>query len=58
MPPAETAELSGGVAAFVVNGEDVAVKAGFLAKCALSVDALSRYDTFTDSSPPPVSVSF
>ena len=39
---ADIASLSGGVAQYVVDGEDVAVKAGFLKKCALNVGALSR----------------
>ena len=38
----DIAALSGGVSQYVVDGEDVAVKAGFLKKCALNAGALSR----------------
>lgn len=41
--PADVAALSGGVAQYMVDGEDVAVKADFLKKCALNAGALSRW---------------
>ena len=37
------AQRSGGVAQYVVDGEDVARKAGFLKKCALSTGAIRKY---------------
>ena len=41
-PHAGIAQRSGGIAQYVVDGEDVASKAGYLKKCALSTGALLR----------------
>ena len=42
------AQHSGGVAQYVVDGEDVALKAGFLKKCALSTGVIRKCATIVD----------
>ena len=42
------AQRSGGIAQYVVDGEDVALKAGYLKKCALSTGAILKCVTPLD----------